>query len=52
MMPFVQERARAMRRAQDMEHLAGILEGEGYCVLAGETRRSAQVIRALWSDAE
>jgi|GEM_PF-2310386 hypothetical protein len=50
MMPFIQEQARAMRRAHDLEDLAGVLEGEGHHVLAGETRRSAQVIRALWSD--
>ena len=52
MMSFASERARAMRRAQDMEDLAGVLEGEGHQVLAGETRRSSRMIRALWGDPE
>lgn len=52
MISFASERARAMRRAQDMEDLAGVLESDGEHVLAGETRRTAGVIRALWGDAE
>ncbi len=52
MMSYTSERARAIRRAQDMEDLAGVLEREGEQVLAGATRRIAQVIRALWDDVE
>jgi len=46
------EQARAMKKAQDMEDLAGIFEQEGDYVQAGVGRRTAQVIRALWSDEE
>jgi len=35
-----------------MEHLAGILERDREALLAGETRRRAGMIRALWSDPE
>lgn len=48
MISFPSEQARAMRRAQDMEDLAGVLENEGEQILAGETRRTARMIRALW----
>jgi len=41
-----------MRRAQDMEDLAFILESDGEHVLAGETRRTSRMIRALWGDPE
>lgn len=51
-MSYLVERNHALKRAQDMEDLAGILEGEGEHVLAGTTRKTARVIRALWSDAE
>lgn len=52
MITFAREQAHAMKRAQDMEDLAGILESDGEHVLAGTVRKTARVIRALWCDAE
>ncbi|OPX71337.1 MAG: hypothetical protein A4E36_00103 [Methanoregulaceae archaeon PtaB.Bin009] len=51
-MSYAREQSRAMRRAQDMDDLAGVLEGNGEHVLAGATRKTARVIRALWDDPE
>ena len=46
------EQQQALRKARDLEDLAGILERDGEHVLAGAIRKTARLIRALWSDAE